>query len=75
MPTPRVFLVRHGETEWSSRELNTGSTELPLTENGQCQVHATSQALVGDGKLIQPKNVLKMFFFPTSPPSFHKAVR
>lgn len=62
MPTPRVFLVRHGETEWSSREMNTGSTDLPLTENGQCQAHATSQALVGDGRLIQPKKVSKMYF-------------
>ena len=66
MPTPRVFLVRHGETEWSSKELHTSSTNVPLTETGQRQVHATSQALVGEGRLIQPKNLLKMLLSPTS---------
>ena len=30
-----VWLVRHGETEWSRDHKHTSTTELPLTEDGE----------------------------------------
>ncbi|RYP32141.1 hypothetical protein DL767_005377 [Monosporascus sp. MG133] len=64
MTTPRVFIVRHGETEWSLSGKHTGSTDIPLTSNGEKRVEITGKALVGDDRLINPKRLAHIYVSP-----------
>jgi probable phosphoglycerate mutase len=41
----RIFLVRHGETEWSKTGQHTGRTDIPLTPEGERQGKALGRHL------------------------------
>ena len=42
-----IFLVRHGETEWSRARRHTGRTDVPLNEVGEAEAKALGQHLHG----------------------------
>ncbi len=44
----RLFIVRHGETEWSLSGQHTGATNLPLTEHGREQALVLRDKLAGE---------------------------
>jgi probable phosphoglycerate mutase len=43
----QVFLIRHGETEWSRTGRHTGRTDISLTEEGKRRGEALGRALCG----------------------------
>ncbi|KAJ5305782.1 hypothetical protein PENANT_c015G06634 [Penicillium antarcticum] len=62
--SPRCFIIRHGETEWSLNGRHTGETDLPLTANGEKRIRATGKALFGDDRLVVPKKLAHIFVSP-----------
>lgn len=44
---PEIYLVRHGETEWSASGKHTGRTDIPLTAAGEAAVRGVADRLKG----------------------------
>lgn len=43
----KIYLIRHGETEWTLSGQHTGLTDIALTQNGKQQAHLLAQKLKG----------------------------
>ncbi len=44
---PEIYLVRHGETEWSASGKHTGRTDIPLTATGEEAARELARRLDG----------------------------
>ncbi|KAF2261003.1 putative phosphoglycerate mutase [Lojkania enalia] len=62
--TPRIFLARHGETEWTKSGQYTGISDIPLTSEGVKQVTDTGRLLVGPRKLVDPARIARVWVSP-----------
>lgn len=47
VPEGRIVLVRHGKTEWSESGQHTGTTDIPLTEQGEADAATLAERLSG----------------------------
>lgn len=62
--TPRVYLLRHGQTAWSQSGKYTGISDIPLLPVGEQKVRETASHVFGPGLLIDPSNVARIYVSP-----------
>src|SRR5579859_7437863 len=42
---PKLYLIRHGDTEWTDTHRHTGRSDIPLNESGKRHARALAEAL------------------------------
>ncbi|KAI5804299.1 histidine phosphatase superfamily [Geopyxis carbonaria] len=62
--TPRVILLRHGETAWTLTGAHTSTTDLSLTPHGALTVSRTARTTVGRGLQIDPAHLGSILVSP-----------
>ncbi|KAJ9416643.1 histidine phosphatase superfamily [Fusarium oxysporum] len=62
--TPSVFLVRHGQTEWSKVGKYTGKTDIELTDTGKKEALTLRDRFMRPNKLIDPSHLAHIFVSP-----------
>ncbi|EXJ60886.1 2,3-bisphosphoglycerate-dependent phosphoglycerate mutase [Cladophialophora yegresii CBS 114405] len=62
--TPRLFLIRHGETEWSRNGRYTGISDIPLLPEGEEKIRQTASVVFGGGRLIDPSKLTSIICSP-----------
>lgn len=61
MPSTRICLVRHGETEWNAEGRVQGQTDIPLSAVGRAQALAAASILAGhDFSAIYSSDLLRV---------------
>jgi len=45
---PRLFLIRHGNTDWSDSRKHTGRTDIPLNASGEAHARLLGARLLGE---------------------------
>jgi len=70
-PLPILWLVRHGETEWSREGNYTGLTDIPLTAEGEAQATASRGKIGGfsfdrvfSSPLVRARRTAELLGFP-----------
>ena len=64
--TPRVYLIRHGATEWSKSGRYTGVSDIPLLPEGEEMIKQTASVAFGKGRLIDPEKLARIYVSPRS---------
>lgn len=60
----KVYIFRHGETEWSKNGRHTGKTDLPLTQPGERRIKNSADRIVGEDSLVIPSQIRQIFVSP-----------
>jgi len=55
----RLFVIRHGETEWSRAGKHTGRTDVPLTASGEADAKTVGAGLAGERFALVPTSPLQ----------------